>query len=53
MLELLLHGKTNKEIAGHLGCSVKTIQFHVSNVLAKTGASSRLVLMASMLASHQ
>jgi DNA-binding NarL/FixJ family response regulator len=41
---VLLRGASNKEIATELGCSVKTIEFHMSNMLRKTGMSSRLEL---------
>ncbi|ROO84702.1 regulatory LuxR family protein [Actinocorallia herbida] len=43
-LEVLHHlteGRSNKEIAEHLFISAKTASVHVSNILAKLGASSR------------
>lgn len=41
VLELLVAGRSNREIAGRLYISVKTVSVHVSNILAKLGASSR------------
>jgi DNA-binding CsgD family transcriptional regulator len=46
VLGLLSEGRANKEIADTLGCSVRTVEFHVSNLLRKVGASSRLELIA-------
>jgi DNA-binding NarL/FixJ family response regulator len=48
VLALVRLGKSNKEIAEQLGCSAKTVQFHVSNILQKTGAKSRLRLIVSL-----
>lgn len=45
----LTQGLSNKEIANTLDCSVKTIEFHVSNILRKFGVSSRTQLLAQML----
>ena len=41
VIELLIQGKTNKEIALALGVTVRTIEFHLSKVYAKLGVSSR------------
>src|SRR5512140_1109045 len=38
---LLLQGKGNKEIAFELGISNRTVEFHLSNIYAKLGVSSR------------
>jgi DNA-binding CsgD family transcriptional regulator len=46
VLGLLSEGRANKEIADALGCSVRTVEFHISNLLRKVGASSRLELIA-------
>ncbi|GGF34629.1 helix-turn-helix transcriptional regulator [Subtercola lobariae] len=41
VLDLLERGLTNKQIAEQLFISVKTASVHVSNILRKTGATSR------------
>jgi DNA-binding NarL/FixJ family response regulator len=41
VLRLLGEGKANKEIAADLGISERTARTHVSNLLRKTGLSSR------------
>ena len=46
VLDLLLAGKVNKEIAQALNISVRTVKFHVSSLLAIYGARSRYQLMA-------
>jgi DNA-binding CsgD family transcriptional regulator len=46
VLGLLSEGRSNKEIAASLTCSVRTVEFHISNLLRKVGASSRLELVA-------
>lgn len=38
---LLLQGSSNKDIAAHLNLSPSTVKTHVSNILSKTGKSSR------------
>jgi RNA polymerase sigma factor (sigma-70 family) len=42
---LVLEGFSNKEIAAHLGISESTAKFHVSAILKKCGAKSRLNLV--------
>jgi DNA-binding NarL/FixJ family response regulator/tetratricopeptide (TPR) repeat protein len=42
VLDLLVQGRTNREIAGRLYISEKTASVHVSNILAKLGVRSRL-----------
>jgi DNA-binding CsgD family transcriptional regulator len=46
VLGLLREGRANKAIAEALGCSVRTVEFHITNLLRKVGASSRLELVA-------
>jgi len=46
VLERILLGESNKEIAQHLSCSVKNVEYHVTNILRRTGHSSRLRLLA-------
>jgi DNA-binding NarL/FixJ family response regulator len=41
VLERIAHGHTNKSIARELGLSARTIDRHVSNILAKLNVSSR------------
>ena len=45
VLELLTRGRANKDIAKVLDCSVRTVEFHISNLLRKLGACSRLELV--------
>jgi DNA-binding NarL/FixJ family response regulator len=51
VLNYLASGARNAEAAAELGISVKTIEFHVGNVLDKLGARSRTeaLLMARRL----
>ncbi|GAB4579433.1 MAG: response regulator transcription factor [Anaerolineales bacterium] len=41
VLKLLAQGKTNKEIAGQLFITERTVKFHVSSILGKLGAGNR------------
>lgn len=41
VLQLIVEGKTNQEIADSLTISIGTVRFHVSNILSKLGASNR------------
>ena len=50
VLEHVTAGKTNKEIANTFGCSARTIEFHVSNILHKHRVETRGRLMALVLA---
>ena len=40
VLELLLHGKSNKQIAQALGITESTVEFHLKNIYTKFGVSS-------------
>lgn len=42
VLRLLAEGRSNKEIAEALGVTVRTVNFHVSNILKKSGVTSRV-----------
>ena len=42
ILELVTEGLHNKEIGSVLGIKVRTVEFHVSNILLKLGVSTRL-----------
>jgi DNA-binding CsgD family transcriptional regulator len=52
VLERVLLGESNKEIARKLGCSVKNVEYHVSNILRRTGVQTRLKLVATMARSN-
>lgn len=41
VIQLLLQGKSNKQIALALGVSVRAVEFHLSNIYSKLGVSSR------------
>lgn len=41
VIEILIQGRSNKQIALALGISVRAVEFHLSNVYAKLGVSSR------------
>lgn len=42
IMELVAKGLQNKEIAGCLGVKKRTVEFHISNILSKLGAGSRV-----------
>ncbi|GAA3628311.1 hypothetical protein GCM10022223_52080 [Kineosporia mesophila] len=46
VLQLLVNGGRNQEIAHDLGISQNTVKFHVSNLLRKAGARTRAELVA-------
>jgi DNA-binding NarL/FixJ family response regulator len=48
VLDLVLLGESNKEIARRLECTVKNVEYHVTHILKKTGMPTRLKLVARM-----
>ncbi len=42
VLQLLMAGRTNQEIATARGCDIRTVKAHLSNVYSKIDAHSRL-----------
>ena len=46
VLAHILHGRSNKEIANHLGCAEGTVEIHVTHLLRRARADGRGVLMA-------
>ena len=46
VLALVAQGESNRTVASRLGCSEKTVELHVSALLAKTRCSSRSRLVA-------
>ncbi len=46
VLEMMMEGLSNKEIAAQLNISAHTVKFHVSSILGKLGASSRTEAIA-------
>lgn len=45
----LLVGKGNKEIAIAVGITVRTVRFHVTNILTKWNVTNRLELLAKYI----
>ncbi|WTY93316.1 response regulator transcription factor [Sphaerisporangium sp. NBC_01403] len=41
VLRLVAQGRSNRDIAGELFISAKTVSVHVSNILGKLGVSTR------------
>jgi DNA-binding CsgD family transcriptional regulator len=46
VLELLVQGNGNREIAGLLGCAERTVEVHISQIFEKTGVATRTALIA-------
>ena len=49
VLNLVVSGRTNKEIAAILGISIKTVDRHRTSVMGKTGSHSAAELIAFAL----
>jgi two-component system, NarL family, response regulator NreC len=45
VLRLLVRGNTNRQIAGLLGLSIRTVESHRANLMGKLGLSSRVELV--------
>ena len=45
----LLLGESNKEVARNLGCSVKNVEYHVSNILRRAQAPTMKKLLADLV----
>jgi DNA-binding NarL/FixJ family response regulator len=41
-------GKSNREVAGELYITVKTVEFHVSQILVRLGVDSRAEIAAAL-----
>ena len=48
VVELVLQGKSNKQIASSLVISVRTVEFHIKNIYAKFHLSSRIELVLKL-----
>ena len=46
VLQLVVEGRANKEIASVLGCAPGTVELHVNALLRKAGAKGRTALVA-------
>jgi DNA-binding NarL/FixJ family response regulator len=44
ILQLVITGKTNKEIAHEIFISKKTVEFHLDNIYSKIGIRTRLLV---------
>jgi DNA-binding CsgD family transcriptional regulator len=49
VIKLLLQGKSNKQIAGLLGISVSTVEYHLKNIYAKLKVNSRTEAIAKLM----
>jgi DNA-binding CsgD family transcriptional regulator len=52
VMALVRHGLTNKQVAGRLYLSTRTVEKHVERILAKTGSANRTALAAVADAGH-
>ena len=53
VLQLVLAGRSNREVAVELCVSESTVKYHVRNVLRKTGNHSRKELLAAYADANQ
>jgi DNA-binding NarL/FixJ family response regulator len=53
LLQILATGVNNKTIANSLNISIKTVEFHVSNILRKLEMRSRAEVIAGLFHQHQ
>ena len=49
VLELMVNGMNNQEIASHLVISISTVKYHISNILAKLGVDNRVAAVATAI----
>ena len=49
VLRLMLHGMANKEIGVELCITVKTVEYHIANILGKLGAANRTQAVVAAL----
>ena len=49
IVRLILNGSSNLAMSLVLGCSVKTVEFHVTNIFRKTRTSSRAELLVMLM----
>ena len=47
VLQHVIAGKSNKEIAEALSCALRTVECHVTSILRKRGVRTRFRLLAS------
>lgn len=52
VLEHVLEGQSNKEIALCLSCSPRTVEFHLARIFRKTGMESRARLISAIANGH-
>lgn len=49
VLVLMCRGMQNKEIARELNITVKTVEYHIANILGKLGAANRTEAVVTAL----